>query len=85
MKPILSLSALLLLAMVVSSPLVEANQDGKLQRERKGNETDAKKDAMEGKTPPALDVITWQNTDGKPLTWESLRGKVVVIDFWGTW
>lgn len=85
MKTLLSLSSLLLLALVISSPLVGASQDGKIQRERKGNKTDAQKDAMEGKAPPALDVITWQNTDGKPLTWESLRGKVVVLDFWGVW
>lgn len=43
------------------------------------------KDALEGKAPPALSVKSWMNTGGEPLTWEALRGKVVVLDFWGTW
>ena len=43
------------------------------------------KDALEGKAPPALAVDGWINTDGEPLSWEALRGKVVVLDFWGTW
>lgn len=45
----------------------------------------AKKDPLEGKAPPALVVKDWLNTDGKPLDLASLRGKVVVLDFWGTW
>lgn len=40
--------------------------------------------ALEGKQPPALLVQGWLNTDG-PLTFEQLTGKVVLIDFWGTW
>ena len=43
------------------------------------------KDALEGKAPPALSVDGWMNTDGQPFSWEALRGKVVVLDFWGTW
>jgi len=43
------------------------------------------KDAMEGKAPPALHVDSWLNTGGKSLDLASLRGKVVLIDFWGTW
>jgi len=34
------------------------------------------------KPAPALDLKT---LDGKPITWESLRGKVVLVDFWATW
>jgi len=35
---------------------------------------------------PPLQLTQWMNTpDGKPLKLENLRGKVVVIDFWGTW
>lgn len=40
--------------------------------------------ALEGRPAPALDVTGWLNTDGS-LTWADLRGKVVLIDFWGTW
>ena len=51
---------------------------------REGQNRQAK-DALEGKAPPALQVTDWMNTDGKPVTLKSLRGKVVVLDFWGTW
>ena len=43
------------------------------------------KDPLEGHAPPALQVSDWMNTDGRPLDLASLRGKVVVLDFWGTW
>ena len=42
--------------------------------------------AKEGKPAPALQVTGWMNTpEGKALDLKSLVGKVVVIDFWGTW
>ena len=42
--------------------------------------------AKEGKPAPALNATSWLNTpDNKGLDLESLKGKVVVIDFWGTW
>lgn len=75
----LTLSALLL-ALAGSA----AAQADDFRRERK-DATRAFKDALEGQAPPALDLTGWMNTDGKPLTWDALRGKVVVIDFWGTW
>lgn len=43
------------------------------------------KDPLEGKAPPALSVAGWLNTDGKQIELKSLRGRVVVLDFWGTW
>ena len=59
------------------------------KRERRDGEKYADrnkaKDALEGKTPPVLAVTNWQNTDGKELTLEGLKGKVVVLDFWGVW
>ncbi|MEE8467050.1 MAG: hypothetical protein V3T22_01260 [Planctomycetota bacterium] len=51
---------------------------------REPNNREAK-DLLEGRTPPALQVSDWMNTGGEALTLESLRGKVVVLDFWGTW
>ena len=45
----------------------------------------AKRDSLEGKAPPALQVRDWLNTNGKALSLADLRGKVVLIDFWGVW
>lgn len=40
--------------------------------------------SLEGKPPPALAVTDWMNA-GDATTLDSFRGKVVLIDFWGTW
>jgi thiol-disulfide isomerase/thioredoxin len=41
-------------------------------------------DALIGKPAPAFPAgATWLNS--KPLTWASLRGKVVILDFWAEW
>ncbi len=41
-------------------------------------------DALIGKPAPAFPAgATWLNC--KPLTWASLRGKVVILDFWAEW
>ena len=46
----------------------------------------AKKDPLEKKAPPKLEITKWVNTvDGKALELSKLRGKVVVLDFWGVW
>jgi thiol-disulfide isomerase/thioredoxin len=39
-------------------------------------------DALVGQPPPELAVGRWI---GDPQTLEALRGKVVVVDFWGAW
>lgn len=36
-----------------------------------------------GKAPPALNLDQWLNSE--PLSLESLKGKVVMLDFWATW
>jgi thiol-disulfide isomerase/thioredoxin len=38
--------------------------------------------ALEGKPGPALTVENWQ---GEPQELAALKGKVVVVDFWGVW
>ncbi|XZE19880.1 redoxin domain-containing protein [Pirellulaceae bacterium SH449] len=52
---------------------------------RRGSESDrAKLNVLEGKTPPGLKVTAWTSIDGE-VQLESLHGKVVLLDFWGTW
>ena len=60
------------------APLASAGTD---DFAREGDRT--AKDPLEGKAPPALRVESWMNSE--PLELASLRGKVVVLDFWGTW
>ncbi len=74
---------LLITAGLLLSLAVSATAGGDdFVRENKNRD---RKDPLEGKAPPALQVTDWMNTDGEPLTLKSLRGKVVVLDFWGTW
>lgn len=40
-------------------------------------------DDMEGQPAPSVDSEDWMNTE--PLDWAHLRGKVVLLDFWGVW
>ena len=55
------------------------------KRER-GRASDAAKDAVEGKPAPELNVTGWINTEtAEGLKLSDLKGKVVIIDFWGTW
>ena len=76
-RPPLVLTALLLIAAGVAG-------DG-FQRERGGN-SDETKNAIEGKVPPPLAVNGWMNTkDGAALKLADLKGKVIVLDFWGVW
>jgi hypothetical protein len=52
----------------------------------RGDERPAK--AEKGKLAPDLvvDAKSWLNTkDGKDLKLDDLKGKVVLIDFWGLW
>ena len=41
---------------------------------------------LEGKEAPQLQVDNWLNTeDGAAISLADLKGKVVVVDFWGVW
>lgn len=44
----------------------------------------AAQSALIGKPAPAL-TFTWSNREGGLASLESLKGKVVVLDFWATW
>ncbi len=77
-----SLSGLLALFLCVMPSGLAQKDDFRRERNEK---TGAQKDALEGKTAPELAVDGWMNTGGKSLNLKSLRGKVVVLDFWGTW
>lgn len=69
-RPLLALVALLALAATVSADDLRREQD---------------LSEKEGKPAPALAATDWMNIEGESLDLADLRGKVVVIDFWGTW
>jgi hypothetical protein len=71
----------LFLSLALASTAFAVGDDFK--RERKPGDT--RKDALEGKVAPAISVDSWMNAGEKPLDLRALRGKVVVLDFWGTW
>ncbi|MFC1543686.1 hypothetical protein ACFL4Y_00330 [Gemmatimonadota bacterium] len=71
------------LVVLVCAGSLLAQQDD-FRRER-GGDNDALKDAIEGRAPPALQASGWLNTDGQALNLADLKGKVVILDFWGTW
>jgi hypothetical protein len=48
-------------------------------------ETRGQLDPLEGLPAPSLSVRDWQGTEGRALSLSDLRGKVVLIDFWGVW
>ncbi len=74
---------------ILSGLLLSVAQADDFERERREGEDyqerNEAKDALENKEPPVLAVTNWQNTDGSELTLADLKGKVVVIDFWGVW
>ena len=54
---------------------------------REGNAAQrAKKDPLEGQSPPALQAANWLNTpSGEALDLSKLKGQVIAIKFWGVW
>ena len=73
-----------LLVCFFAVPLAAQKDDFKRERGR-NEEGNAAKDALEGKTPPALQVAGWMNAPKGGLTLAKLEGKVVILDFWGVW
>jgi hypothetical protein len=79
----MKLKAIAFLAALVACTAFQA-QDG-WARER-GGDKDAEKNALEGKAPPIkLEMDAWVNGPEKTPTWENLKGKIVVLDFWAYW
>ena len=54
---------------------------GNYEAELKKN---AARDAILAGQLPAIDATALLNTVDTP-TWETLQGRVVLVDFWGTW
>jgi thiol-disulfide isomerase/thioredoxin len=63
--------------MLVTERTLEANYKLGLAREQ------IKKN-LPGSLPPKIEATAWINTKDD-LSWETLKGKVVLVDFWGTW
>ena len=79
---------LLLASLILAAPTLAQQETEKAKDSFPREGAAAKrvaKDALEGQTPPPLRVQDWMNTDGKELTLAELRGKVVLLDFWGVW
>lgn len=55
---------------------------GELEEMKEQQEMHKKQASLEGKTAPDF---TLKDINGKPLTLSSLRGKYVLLDFWGSW
>jgi peroxiredoxin len=53
------------------------------KRKRDKEERLAAMEALLGQPAPAFPETEWLNSE--PLTWENLRGKVVLLDFWAVW
>ncbi len=81
-----ALAALLLLGRLAPSEgpqaRVEGGSDRDFAREGDGERRKAL-DALEGKPASEIEVESW--VAGEATTLRKLAGKVVLLDFWGTW
>jgi thiol-disulfide isomerase/thioredoxin len=58
---------------------------GEYERKKVSAERRHARDSLEGKVPPAMYLAGWIDVENRPLTFDELRGCVVLVDFWGTW
>jgi thiol-disulfide isomerase/thioredoxin len=85
-KEFAMLRRLLSLALVLTFAGFLSAEEPKDDFQRERREGDTTKDELEGQAPPELQVEKWLNTEeGKELKLGHLKGKVVVLDFWGVW
>ena len=63
--------------LVVCRRTLKSNHDADLARKKIEQN-------LPGTAPPAIEAASWLNTPDS-LSWDKLRGKVVLLDFWGTW
>ncbi|MBX3118050.1 MAG: hypothetical protein KF784_03230 [Fimbriimonadaceae bacterium] len=76
--------AILICGVFAFASVLIAQSSDDFKRER-GGKTDEVKNGWEGKAPPKLNIKEWMNATEKAPTWESLKGKVIVLDFWAHW
>ena len=67
---------------IAPQPLLELRQKAQVAKEEADRRENALK-ALIGQPAPALPQSGWLNS--KPLSWQDLKGKTVVLDFWAIW
>jgi thiol-disulfide isomerase/thioredoxin len=74
-------------ALVINSGASDAKEPPSHEHDQRiyveAREDRALLDAMQGELAPRISGTEWFNTDARSL--EDFRGKVVMVDFWGTW
>ena len=63
--------------------LVDEQKQQADELKEQAREENAARDALVGQPAPELPNSTWVNSE--PLTLASLKGNVIVLDFWATW
>jgi len=79
-----SLRVSLVGALLCTTALAQLDDPPEWKSRRANKDPIAEWDAMEGQPAPSLASLThWLSTDA--LTWEDMRGHVVLVDLWGAW